>query len=210
MKKVAVSIHAKEHFNLRIIKGLKDFDYFHIDVMDGHFVEPINLNLKVFKILRNHFDIPIIAHLMVDNPIHFINKLINYVEYFVFHYECDDDLNTVIERVREKKTMVGIALNPPTNISKIIPYLNLIDIVLIMTVNPGWSGQEFIPEVVEKINRLADYKQDYNFQIDVDGGVNLENAKQLKNADILSSASTILNSEEPNQIIQLLKSSDSN
>ncbi|MFX1325879.1 MAG: ribulose-phosphate 3-epimerase, partial [Promethearchaeota archaeon] len=193
-----------------ILKGLKHFDYFHIDVMDGHFVEPINLNLNLFKLLRNYFDIPIIAHLMVENPILFIDKLVNYVEYFVFHYECDDDLNTVIEKVREKNTMVGIAINPPTNISKIIPYLNLIDLVLVMTVHPGWSGQKFIPELVEKINHLAVYKQKYEFHIDVDGGVNLENAKKLKNADILSSASTILNSEDPNHVIQLLKSSDSN
>ncbi|MFW9827703.1 MAG: hypothetical protein ACFFEY_08930 [Candidatus Thorarchaeota archaeon] len=210
MKKVAISIHAKEDFNLGILKGLKDFDYFHIDVMDGQFVEPINLNLNVFKVLRNHFDIPIIAHLKVENPIRFIDKFINYIEYFVFHYDFNDDLKTVIENVREHATMVGIAINPPTAISKIISYLNSIDLVLVMMVNPGYSGQGFMPEVVNKINRLVEYKKEFKFDIDVDGGINLKNAKILKNADILSSASTFLTAKKPNRVIQSLMNSDRN
>jgi ribulose-phosphate 3-epimerase len=88
--------------------------------------------------------------------------------------------------------------------------LDKIDIVLVMSVYPGWSGQKFIPETIEKVNRLAEYKKDYDFEIDVDGGVNLENSERLINTDILSSASTILKAKDPNLVIQTLKYSDHN
>ncbi len=208
MKKIAVSIHAKENFNPKIIKGLKNLDFIHVDVMDGKFVNNMNNNLGVFRVLKKHYRIPIIAHLMVKDTYDYINKIIEDIDYFVFHLENDEDKINLIEMIRDNSKKVGIAINPDTKISEVITYLDKIDIVLIMSVYPGWSGQNFIPETVEKINQLAEYKKIHDFEIDVDGGVNLENAKELKNADILSSASTILNADDPNLIIQLLKNSD--
>lgn len=210
MKKVAVSIHAIDNFSVEILKGLVGFDYIHVDVMDGKFVNNKNINLNVFKTLKETYAIPIIAHLMVINPFDFIERIINSIDVFLFHFETNNDKLKIIKEVRNKNKKVGFALNPNTNISEIVPYLEKIDIVLIMSVNPGWSGQKFIPKIVDKVNQLAEYKNKFNFLIDVDGGINLENAKLLKKTDILSSSSTILKAKEPNRIIKLLKESDEN
>jgi ribulose-phosphate 3-epimerase len=205
MKKVAVSIHAVEDFTPEIINGLNNLDYIHIDVMDGKFVKSVNNNLKAFKIISENFQIPIIAHLMVIDPSEYFDKIIDYVHYFVFHIEIKEDIARLIKLIKERKKKIGLALNPDTEISKIMPYLRDIDLILIMSVYPGYSGQKFISKTIDRINSLAKYKKEYYFEIDVDGGVNLENAKKLTNADILSSSSTILNAENPNNIILALK-----
>ncbi|MFX1569948.1 MAG: ribulose-phosphate 3-epimerase [Promethearchaeota archaeon] len=210
MKKVAVSIHAIDNFSVDILKGLEGFDYIHVDVMDGKFVNNKNINLNVFKILKESYEIPIIAHLMVVNPFDFIENIVNLIDIFLFHFETDSDKLNIIREVRKNNKKVGIALNPDTNISEIVPYLEKIDIVLIMSVIPGWSGQKFIPSIIDKVNQLAEYKSKFNFLIDIDGGINLENAKLLEKTDILSSSSTILKAKEPNKIIKLLKESDEN
>jgi len=205
MKKVAVSIHATKNFNPDIIKGLYDLDYIHVDVMDGKFVNSQNLNLDVFKIIKENYRIPIIAHLMVKNPLSYITKIIEFCDVILFHFEIKEDINFIIERVKEKGKRVGLVLNPETKISEILDYLPLLDLVLILGVNPGWAGQKFIPNTINKVNTLARYKNFDNFLIDVDGGVNLRNASELFNADILTSASTILNAKNPNKVIKKLK-----
>ena len=210
MKQVAVSIHATKNFTVDILKGLEGFDYIHVDVMDGKFVNNTNNNLSVFKTLKETYEIPIIAHLMVINPFDYIKKIVNFIDIFLFHFEINGDKANIIDEVKKKNKKVGFAINPETCISEIIPYLEKIDLVLIMSVNPGWSGQKFIPNTIKKVNRLAKYKKKYNFMIDVDGGINPTNAKLLKNTDILSSASTILQAKDPNKIIELLKESDKN
>lgn len=114
---------------------------------------------------------------------------------------------STINEIKNRGNNVGIAINPNTKISEIIPYLDAIDLVLVMCVYPGKAGQKFIPQSIDKVNHLTEHKIDFDFEIEVDGGINLENAEKL-NADILSSTSTILNSNTPNTIIQLLKHSD--
>ena len=208
MKKVAVSIHAIDDFDPNIIRNLKGLDFIHVDVMDGKFVNNTNNNLDVFRLLKDKYDIPIIAHLMVNNPKVYIDKIIEFIDYFIFHFESEGDKEDLIKRVHNYNKSVGIAINPDTEVLKIIPFLNSIDIILVMSVNPGWSGQKFIPKMIDKVNNLAKYKKKYNFEIDIDGGVNLVHAKVLINADILSSASAILKSVDPNFVIQQLKKSD--
>ena len=208
MKKVAVAIHAVNNFSPKIIRGLKGLDYIHVDVMDGQFVNNINMNLNAFRLLKEKHNTPIIAHLMVVNPLDYIEEIIGFIEIFLFHFEIGSNINLIIKKVKSYNKKVGIAINPETEISEVIPYLNKVDLILILCVYPGWSGQKFIPESIEKVNHLAEYKKIYNFEIDVDGGINLENSKKLINSDILSSSSTILNSKDPNLIIELLKHSD--
>ena len=210
MKKVGVAIHAIDNFNVDIIKGLKDIDYIHVDVMDGKFVNNTNLNLEAFRILKEYTKIPIVAHLMVLNPLDYIEKIIKFIDIFLFHFESDGDKLTIINKIKKYGKEVGIVLNPDTGLSEIIPYFNVLDYILLMSVYPGWSGQKFIPETIKKVNKLAEYREKYNFKIIVDGGVNCENARELINVDILSSSSTILNAENPNFIIQSLKESDMN
>ena len=209
MKKVAVSLHAKENFDPDVIRGLKGLDYLHVDVMDGKFVQNKQNNLEIFKTLKENYDMLIIGHFMVKDPLIYLDKVIEYIDIFVFHYESGGDTEVVINKIKNLDKKAGIAVNPYTSIPNIIPYLNKIDVVLIMAVNPGYSGQEFISGTPDKINLLFDYriKNNLNFEIDVDGGVNPENAK-LINADILTSASAILKADNPNSIIHLLKVSD--
>ena len=209
MKKVAISLHAEEEFNPDIIKGLKGLDYLHVDVMDGKFVQNKQNNLEVFKILKKSSDLPIIGHFMVINPLTYIDKIIEYTDIFVFHYESEGIIENIINKINILNKKVGIAINPETSITKLINYLHKIDVVLIMAVNPGYSGQEFISTTPNKTNRLLGYRDqnNLNFDIDVDGGVGPDNAKLIK-ADILTSASAILKADDPNLIIQLLKRSD--
>ena len=205
MKEIAVAIHAKEDFDPHIINGLENLDYIHVDVMDGKFVNNFNLNLSVFKILKENFEYPIVAHLMVSNPIDYVKKIINFTDVILFHYESEGNIEEIINKVKDYNKKVGIVINPNTEISNIISYLNKIDYVLVMAVNPGWSGQKFIPATIDKVNKIAQYKKKFKFEIIVDGGINLDNAIKLMNADILSSSSTILNAKDPNYIIEALK-----
>ncbi|MFX0037004.1 MAG: ribulose-phosphate 3-epimerase [Candidatus Hermodarchaeota archaeon] len=207
MKKVAISIQAIENFIPEIIENIKGYDYIHVDIMDGKFVNNKYNNLNVLQMLKEKYEIPIIAHLMVTNPINYVSRIIDNIDIFLFHFEIKYDKNKLIKTIRANNKKVGIAINPETEIFEIIQYLDKIDLVLVMSVNPGWSGQKFIPKILTKVENLAEYKKKYNFLIDVDGGINLINAKQLLNADILTSSSTILKAKDPNKIIKLLKES---
>jgi len=204
MKKVAVSIHATDDFNTDIIKELKGLDYIHVDVSDGEFTSFQNLNLEVFRILHERYDLPIIAHMMVINPSEFIEQIIEFVDIFTFHKEIEGNIDVIIRKVKRKNKKVGLAINPDTDITEILSYLGSIDLVLVMSVNPGGSGQKFIPNSIEKVNHLREYKKNYNFLIDIDGGINLKNAPEL-NVDIISSTSAILNAIDPNKVIESLK-----
>jgi len=207
MKNIAVSLHATDDFNPDIINGLIGLDYIHVDVSDGKFTPIRNLNLDVFRILNETYETPIIAHMMVTNPSYYIEKIIEYVEIFTFHFEIERDINELIEEIGSKKKKVGIAINPDTDIMEIVPYLGSIDLVLVMSVYPGGSGQKFIPQSIEKVKNLKKLKENYKFLIDIDGGVNINNAKKLE-VDILSSTSTILKAKDPNYVIYELKHSD--
>ncbi|MHA2180805.1 MAG: ribulose-phosphate 3-epimerase [Promethearchaeota archaeon] len=207
MKKVAVAIHAKEDFTPRIIKGLNDLDYIHVDVSDGKFTSIRNLNLDVFRILNENYQTPIIAHMMVTNPSYYIEEIIDFITIFTFHFEIEHDISELIDKIKSKRKKVGIAINPDTDIMEIEPYLNSTDLILVMSVHPGDSGQKFIPYSIKKVSELKKLKKKYNFLIDIDGGININNAKELE-VDILSSTSTILNASDPNKVISILKHSD--
>ena len=161
------------------------------------------MNLDAFRILKENFNIPIIAHMMVINPVEYIEQVIDYVDIYTFHFEIDKDIQSVIHEIKAKNKKVGIAVSPDTSLSEIIPFLNKIDLVLVMCVYPGGSGQKFLEQSIQKVDQLAELKKKYKFLIDVDGGINLENAKKLE-ADILSSTSTILKAKNPNKVIKQL------
>ena len=150
-------------------------------------------------------DTPLIAHMMVLEPLVLLDKIFDFIEIYTFHFEVEEDIEIIIREIRKKKKLVGIAINPNTPISKLVPFLDEIDLILVMSVYPGESGQEFISETVQKVQNLSAYQENHEFLIDVDGGINVENAKLLK-ANIVSSTSSILNATDPNLIIRLLKS----
>lgn len=208
MKKVAVSLHAMDDFRPEIIQDLEGLDYIHLDVMDGKFVSPICLNLRSFALLKQNYAIPIIAHMMVINPADYIGKIIKNIDVFLFHYESKGDKDEIIEKVHKFDKKVGIALNPDTSIRKIIDILPKTEFVLILGVNPGYSGQTFIPTIQTKIDKLIEMRKNYSFQIVVDGGINENNVKNLGDVDIISSTSAILKSSNPNKTIYLLKTNN--
>ena len=171
-------------------------DMIHVDVMDGHFVPNLTIGPPVIRSLRNHTKLIFDVHLMIS-PVHkYIQNFADAgADIITFHPEATEDINETINLVKKNKIKVGISLNPNTPIDIIEDYLNKIDLVLIMSVHPGFGGQKFMPEVIEKIKKLSDKKkkQNLNFDIEVDGGINFNNSKLVKNAgaNILVSGTTI-------------------
>jgi len=187
-------------------------DLIHIDVMDGHFVPNITIGPDVINKLRKYTSLPFDVHLMIS-PVHDFIK--NFVEagadIITIHPEATKDLVSSIKKIKSYNKQVGISLNPETSIDKVLPVLGLIDLVLIMSVNPGFGGQKFMPETLEKVKILRkeiDAKK-FETQIEIDGGINFDNAKTAIKAgvDILVSGTTIFKENGGNlkKNIQLLK-----
>ena len=171
-------------------------DMIHVDVMDGHFVPNLTIGPPAIKALRNYTKLPFDVHLMIS-PVHkYIKDYANAgADIITIHPEATDNLVNSINHIKELKKKVGVALNPDTEIDVIINLLDQIDLVLIMSVFPGFGGQKFIPEVVKKIEELNKIKIEKNlkYDIEVDGGVNFSNSKIILNAgaNILVSGTTI-------------------
>ena len=171
-------------------------DMIHVDVMDGHFVPNLTIGPPVIKALRGHTKIPFDVHLMIS-PVHkYISAYADAgADIITIHPESTDNLIDSINHIKKFKKKVGVSLNPDTNINVIQDQLDKIDLVLIMSVFPGFGGQKFIPEVVSKIVELNKIKTEkkLNFDIEVDGGINFTNYKSVieAGANILVSGTTI-------------------
>jgi len=187
------------------IKRLEDggADMIHVDVMDGHFVPNLTIGPPVIKALRNYTKLPFDVHLMIA-PVHKYIK--NYAEagadIITIHPEATDNLKKSINHIKELGKKVGVSLNPNTKIDIIKEFLNEINLVLIMSVHPGFGGQKFMPEVLQKIKELKKIKdqQNLNFDIEVDGGINFDNSKLAieAGANILVSGTTIFKNNNGN------------
>lgn len=196
--KVSVSVLSSEIKPQDIVKklDLSKPDYIHIDIMDGKFVSNKTWTTSEVKKFTSYSTLPLEVHLMVNNPSKYIEEyaLMN-TSVIIFHYEAVKDINEMINKVKLYGLKVGIAINPETNINVLIPYLNMIDEVLIMSVHPGKSGQSFIEESLEKISVLKNIILEGNYKtiISVDGGINNETGLLCKDAgvDELVSASYI-------------------
>ena len=171
-------------------------DYIHIDVMDGHFVPILTIGPEVIKKLRPLTTKTFDVHLMISPVDNFIKDFADAgADIITFHPEATSDVSTTIKLIKDQKKKVGISLKPKSEISLVKDYLQEIDLVLIMSVEPGFGGQKFMPEVLEKtksVRELID-KQNLNVDVEIDGGINFENCSKAKNAgaNILVSGSTI-------------------
>ena len=171
-------------------------DLIHVDVMDGHFVPNLTIGPPVIKALRKYTKLPFDVHLMIK-PVHkYIKDFANAgSDIITIHPEATKDLKESIMHIKELNKKVGVSLNPNTKIDVIKSHLSNIDLVLIMSVFPGFGGQKFIPETIKKIEALKEIKDknNYSFDIEVDGGINFSNSKDVINAgaNILVSGTTI-------------------
>tara|TARA_B100001248_G_scaffold232008_1_gene192710 strand:+ start:409 stop:1071 length:663 start_codon:yes stop_codon:yes gene_type:complete len=171
-------------------------DYIHIDVMDGHFVPNLTIGPEVIKKLRPLTKKTFDVHLMISPVDNFIKDFADAgSDIITFHPEATSDISNTIELIKKQNKKVGISLKPKSKIDLIIDHLDAIDLVLIMSVEPGFGGQKFMPEVLEKtkaVRYLIDKKK-LNVDVEIDGGINFENCSKVKNAgaNILVSGSTI-------------------
>ena len=197
------------------IKRLEDggADMIHVDVMDGHFVPNLTIGPPVIKSLKKHSSILFDVHLMIS-PVHkYIKAYADAgADIITIHPEATDDINSSISLIKELNKKVGVSLNPETKVDTIINHLDKIDLVLIMSVNPGFGGQKFMPEVLSKVEELKNLRaaKDLDFDIEIDGGINFENSKMAirAGANILVSGTTIFksNNGDIKKNIELLKS----
>ena len=201
MKKIQISpsILSADFSNLeKDIKKLETAgaDMIHVDVMDGHFVPNITIGPPVIKALRNKTSLPFDVHLMIS-PVHkYIKDFANAgADIITIHPEATPNLQESIDEIKSFKKKVGISLNPDTKIDIVEDYLDKVDLILIMSVYPGFGGQKFISDVLEKIKSLKNLKdkKKLNFDIEVDGGINFSNFKSVINAgaNVLVSGTTI-------------------
>ena len=188
-------------------------DMIHVDVMDGHFVPNLTIGPPVIEALKKQSSIPFDVHLMIS-PVHkyIQDYALAGADIITIHPEATEDLNSSILKIKKLNKKVGVSLNPETKIDTITEYLDKIDLVLIMSVNPGFGGQKFMPEVLVKIKDLKKVKEkkNLNFDIEIDGGINFDNSKIAieAGANILVSGTTIFksNNGDIKKNIELLKS----
>jgi len=213
MVKIAPSLLAADFTNLeKEIKAITDAgaDILHLDVMDGHFVPNLTFGLPVIKQIREISTIPLDVHLMVTNPVQYFEILAKWkIEYISFHQETEFHIHRQLDVLKKLGVKAGIALNPATPVETVFPVLQDIDFILLMSVNPGFGGQKFLPLVYDKITRIRKeaVRVGHKIEIEVDGGVNDVNAAELKakGADIFVAGSYVFGSNDYKQKIASLR-----
>lgn len=199
---LSIKDNLKENINKLVNE---DIDYLHLDIMDGKFVLNKTLEFEELKKIINT-NKPLDVHLMVEDVYEYIDlyKKLN-PEFITFHYETKENIMEVIKCIKDNNIKVGISIKPNTKVESIMPYLPFIDLVLVMSVEPGLGGQEFIEESVNKIDKLYNIREkyDYDFLIEVDGGININTIDKVKNVDIVVVGSYITSSNYKDRINSL-------
>jgi ribulose-phosphate 3-epimerase len=176
-------------------------DYIHIDVMDGHFVPNITIGVPVVASIRRVTSLPLDVHLMIEHPERYISDFANAgANIITVHVEASPHLHGTIQAINELGLRAGVSLNPPTPLSTIEQFIPLVDLVLIMTVNPGFGGQSFIPETLPKIANMRKLLEDRGLgaELEVDGGINVDNAPEIveAGANVLVAGNSVFRAQE--------------
>ena len=181
----------------------------HVDVMDGHFVPNLTVGPPLVKSLRKATKLPLDCHLMIENPDQFIAEFVEAgADWISVHQEACRHLNRTLNLIRSHDALAGVVINPATPVETLTEVLEIIDYVLVMSVNPGFGGQKFIPETVHKIRRLADLRSQrgLNYRIEVDGGIALETVAEVvrAGAEILVAGNAVFGQGDPKTNAQKL------
>lgn len=212
MYKVAPSILSADFSKLALeLESINNADFIHIDVMDGHFVPNITIGPVVIKNL-NKKDMIFDVHLMISDPKKYTYDFIQAgADYITFHFEAMKDkknITELIDYIHSFKKLVGISVKPNTNPEVLKPYLDKIDLVLVMSVEPGFGGQQFMPNALDKIKYYSNEKKlnNYNYLIEVDGGINKETSALVKEAgvEVIVAGTYIFKNQNRKQIIEEL------
>ncbi len=213
MTKIFPSLLSADFLNLKqemIELERAGVDALHFDVMDGQFVPNISIGFPILEAVRSATSLPIDVHLMINNPEQYIDTFIDKgANKLSVHYEATPNIHRIVQRIKNRGVEAGVVINPGTPISALDTLLDEVDYVLIMSVNPGFGGQKFIPSSLRKIAQLKEQRnqRELDFKIEVDGGVNAETATQVieAGADWLVAGSYFFNQQNYQQATQILK-----
>ncbi len=184
--------------------------YIHLDVMDGHFVPNISFGAPIIASVRKNTSIIFDVHLMITNPKRYVDDFLRAgADIITFHYESDDDPAEVIQYIKSKEARVGMAIKPATPAEAVYPFLESLDMVLVMTVEPGFGGQKMIPETIEKVRAIRAYANEKGIKLDiqVDGGINNDNLKLATEAgaNVIVAGSAVFNAPRAKDVIDKMK-----
>lgn len=211
---IAPSLLASDFANLQReceMLNKSEADWFHLDVMDGVFVPNISFGIPVIKAINEHTLKPLDVHLMIEKPERYITDFKNAgANILTVHYEASTHLHRTLQAIKAEGMKAGVALNPHTNVDLLMPVIEEIDLVCLMSVNPGFGGQKFIEGTYRKVSKLKELitKANVDTKIEIDGGVTSANAKDLIEcgADVLVAGSFVFKADNPTQTISDLKS----
>ncbi len=185
-------------------------DWIHLDVMDGHFVPNLTFGPKLVKDIRPHSSLPFDVHLMISEPEKYVEEFIEAgADYLTFHIEAAVHAHRIVQRIHAAGAKAGLSIVPSTPVTQLDSMLPYIDLILIMTVNPGFGGQELIPECLDKVRYLRAKAEThgYEYLIEVDGGVNRNTVKEVRRAgaDVLVSGSAFFKADDPQEEVRVMR-----
>lgn len=206
MKLSLTLLEVKDRKKLAIRLNKSNVNYFHIDVMDGKFVSRETFSIEEIQEISNVSNKPLDIHLMVEDPDIYIEQLIKLsnINNITFHLEIDKDINKILSKIKENGIKRGLAIKPDTDINLLKPYLDYIDLILIMTVEPGYGGQPFIKSSTKRIKKIKKLIKGYNILLEVDGGINDITIKEVSLVDTAVIGSYITNSDNMEERINNL------
>lgn len=210
MVKIAPSLFAADFTALKKeVEEISSAEYIHLDVMDGHFVPNLSFGPHVVKAIRPLTDQVFDVHLMISNPLtHIPNFAKAGADIITVHVEADDDIGESLKLIKSFGIKCGIVLSPETPVEAAEPYLDTVDMILIMSVHPGFGGQKFMEEVLTKISYLKKVRGERRYEIEIDGGINEQTAKLAVEAgtDVLVAGTTVFKAPGKNKMIAALRS----
>jgi ribulose-phosphate 3-epimerase len=184
-------------------------DGIHVDVMDGVFVPNISFGMPVIKAVHKHATKPLDVHLMIKRPDHYLPRFLPMASSITSHVEADHDVSKTLATVRNAGLLAGLAVSPPTPVEAVKPFLGQFDILLIMTVNPGFGGQPFLTSMLDKVAEASAWRETgaFDFHIEVDGGINVKTAADAvrSGANLLVAGTSVFRAQDAAEEIRLLK-----